>query len=293
MDGPSVIELRFSGSFSLKRSAQVAGASAFVDGPDAEPLVLAFGLDGDWRPVAVRIDQVAFNISATVLANPADAPPELIRNQLERVLSLTTDGSGFEAVGQRDPVIAAQQRRRPGLRPVLFPSPYDAAARAIIGHRIPVGRAADLARRISLQHGPSLPVGERLVHVFPAPRRLSELGPVQGLSERKVEQLRGLGSAAASGWLDADRLNAMGLDAAMAHLQQLAGIGPFSAELILIRGVGDPDIFPNTEMRLQRAMAAAYDLGPAPDRMTLERIADVWRPYRSWAGFLLRNADRS
>ena len=74
------------------------------------------------------------------------------------------------------------------------------------------------------------------------------------------------------------------------QLQQLAGIGFFSAELILLRGVGDADAFPKSEKRLHRAMAAAYHLGDDPDLDTLERIADGWRPHRSWVGLLLRNA---
>ncbi len=84
-------------------------------------------------------------------------------------------------------------------------------------------------------------------------------------------------------------LRTMERETALAQLQQLAGIGPFSAELILLRSVGDADAFPKTEKRLYRAMAAAYHLGDEPDLDTLERIADGWRPYRSWVGLLLRN----
>ncbi len=61
-------------------------------------------------------------------------------------------------------------------------------------------------------------------------------------------------------------------------------------KLILLRGVGDPDAFPRQEKRLHRAMAAAYHLGDDPDLETLERIADRWRPSRSWVGLLLRNS---
>ena len=103
-----------------------------------------------------------------------------------------------------------------------------------------------------------------------------------------MEQLRALGTAA-SGLLDTARLRAMDHDAALTHLRQLAGIGPFSAELILLRGMGDPDAFPKEEKRLHRAMAAAYHLGDEPTLDALERLADGWRPYRSWVGLLLRN----
>lgn len=58
---------------------------------------------------------------------------------------------------------------------------------------------------------------------------------------------------------------------ALAHLQELPGIGPFSAELFLPRRVGYPDAFPCEEPGLRRAIALAM----------LERIADNRRPYRS------------
>ena len=66
----------------------------------------------------------------------------------------------------------------------------------------------------------------------------------------------------------------------------LPGIGPFSAELILLRGAGYPDAFPTHEKRLHRAMAAVYHLNPGPE--ALRAIADRWRPYRTWIALLLR-----
>ena len=58
-----------------------------------------------------------------------------MRSQVERILSLDVDGSGFLAVGKRDPVVGELQRRYPGLRPVGFWSPYEAAAWTIIRPR--------------------------------------------------------------------------------------------------------------------------------------------------------------
>ena len=57
----------------------------------------------------------------------------------------------------------------------------------------------------------------------------------------------------------------------------------------MMRGVGEPDAFPRTEKRLHRAMAAAYNLGEEPALAVLEDVAEKWRPYRNWAGLLLRN----
>ncbi|WP_019063511.1 hypothetical protein [Streptomyces prunicolor] len=77
---------------------------------------------------------------------------------------------------------------------------------------------------------------------------------------------------------------------ALAHLRTLPGIDPFSAELILIRGAGHPDVFPLHEPRLRAATAHAYGPGD-PDASTKHRltgISDRRPPHRGWAALLLR-----
>lgn len=292
MPGSDDIDLRFTGDYSMAASVSLAGRAAFVGSPagdDPGVLDLTFALEGSWATVSVRVHQDGGGVRASLLANPGGASREDVRAQLERILCLDVDGAGFADVAARDDVVAALRQRFPGVRPVLLPTPYEAAARAIIGHRLFVAQAAAVSARVGQEHGVRLVVGDRTVYAFPAPDRLADLPPVLGLSARKVDQLRALGVAAADGRFATARLRAMQREQALAHLQQLPGIGPFSAELVLLRGAGDPDAFPRTELRLHKAMATAYHLGEEPDLETLERVAARWRPYRSWVGLLLRN----
>ena len=239
--------------------------------------------------MGVRVDQPQGQLRACVLANPGQAMTTDVRAQLERLLSLDTDGTDFTAVGVHDSVIAGLQEQHPGIRPVLLPSPYEAAARAIIGHQLPVRQAAAITARIAEAHGVRVDLESHVLHGFPAPSQLAELPTIRGLAARKVAQLRLLGAAAATGELSSTRLRALPREAALVELQRLPGIGPFSAELVMMRGVGEPDAFPRTEKRLHRAMAAAYNLGEEPALAVLEDVAEKWRPYRNWAGLLLRN----
>ena len=88
--------------------------------------------------------------------------------------------------------------------------------------------------------------------------------------------------------MDGARLRELPRDQALAELKQLQGIGDFSAELVLLRGAGDPDHLPLHEPRLCRGAALAYDLDEPPDREWLEERAQAWRPYRTWVVLLLR-----
>ncbi len=211
-----------------------------------------------------------------------------MRAQVARILSLDVDGSNFPAVGARDPVIGSLQARYPGLRPVLFYSPYEAAAWALIGHRIRITQAARIKARMAEELGPAVTVhGERL-HAFPGPARLADLDACHGLTIQKVERLRALGVAAADGALDAARLRALSSEDALARLKELPGIGDFSAQLVLLRGAGEPDYLPTAEPRLGRAIARAYGLDHPPSAPDLAALAVAWRPYRTWATLLLR-----
>ncbi len=274
------LRLRARGPFSLARAAAFAeGFPGFSARTAGEELRLAWAVDGDWRTISARVRQPG---ARTVLAELDGDPPAGLarraRRDLERILCLDVDGAGFPARGGRDPVLGGLQRRYPGLRPVLFPTPYEAAAWAIMGRRVRMAQAAAVRRRLSEEHG------ER--GAFPVPERLAALAlPQRGLTERKVAQLNALGEAALEGRLDRTRLRSLKRENALGRLGELPGVGPFSAELILVRGAGDPDALPEHEPRVAQAIRAAYGLAGDAD---VGEVAERWRPYRSWAALLLR-----
>jgi DNA-3-methyladenine glycosylase II len=243
-----------------------------------EALRYAWAVDGDWRTVQVTVRQDDEAVHAELADHP---PPELARQaarDLERMLSLDVDGTEFAALGERDNVVKALQRRFPGLRPVLFYTPYEAAAWAIIGQRIRMTQAATIKERLADELGKS--------GAFPAPARLAQLSaPHPGLTDRKIGQLRALAAAADDGALTRERLRAMTHEDGLEHLQRLPGIGPFSAELILIRGVGNPDALPDHDSRLDDAIRSAYS---TTDGSAIHQITESWRPYRAWVALLLR-----
>ena len=99
---------------------------------------------------------------------------------------------------------------------------------------------------------------------------------------------RALGRSALEGRLDATWLRSLPAEQALVELEALPGLGPFSAELVLLRGAGHPDCLPSHESRLLRAVQRAYGLPQTPTVAELGRLAEAWRPYRTWVCFLLR-----
>ncbi|MEU6173190.1 DNA-3-methyladenine glycosylase 2 family protein [Streptantibioticus parmotrematis] len=245
---------------------------------------------GDTPSAAVSARFTVHRGGRTVPAAAGTPAHAAARSQIARILSLDVDGTGFPALGETDPVVAGLQADHPGLRPVCFHSPYEAAVWAVIGNRLRMSQAAAVKARLARDHGQAVDVAGQRLHAFPTPEALRRLDRVEGLTGTKVERLHVIAEAALDGRLDAAALRAQPAEFALTDLRELPGIGPFSAELVLIRGAGHPDVFPAAEPRIHRAMAAEYrlDADTAADPARLARIADAWRPYRSWVGSLLR-----
>ena len=279
------------GPFSLASSIRfLEGFTPAAYASAGSVLELAFPVEGTWETAGVRVQQDDGLVTALVVSPPSPSPELMtaVRAQVERILSLDVDGSGFPAVGSRDPVVAGLQQRFPGLRPVGFWSPYEAAAWTIIGHRIRMRQAAAIKARMAQQLGEPVAFGDRVIYAFPSPARLASLDSFPGLAGRKPEYLRSVALAALEGQLDTARLRALPRETALKDLKTLPGIGDFSAGLILLRGAGDPDAVAYREPRLALAVGDAYGLpGPAtPEQLT--EISEAWRPYRTWVTLLLR-----
>lgn len=283
------LDLPFQGPYDLTASARFLEGFAPAAHADAAAvpgeLRLAFPVAPSWRPVGVLVRQPIPGgpVRAAVRGAPEDVPPAI--DAVRRILSLDVDGSGFTALGARDPVVAELQATYPGLRPVAFHSPYEAACFAIIGHRIRMTQAATIKRRLSELLGTPTDVHGVTLPTFPAPEVLQAQPQVPLVSELKSNRLKAIAKAAAYGRLDTTDLRAKPIPEALAHLSELPGIGKFSAELILLRGAAHPDGFPLHETRLHEEMRRSYGATTTAD---LTEIAESWRPYRTWVSLLLR-----
>jgi 3-methyladenine DNA glycosylase/8-oxoguanine DNA glycosylase len=248
-------------------------------------LHLAFVPDGERRAAGACVRSHDGELKVEV-SGPAE--PGAAARQVERILSLDVDGSGFPEVGERDPAIGRLQARYPGLRPVSFPSPFEAGAWFVLSQRMRGAQAVALKARITDELGEHVAICGEERAAFPAPGVVAELEGLAGLPERKLATLRALAQAASQGELDGERLRAMGGEAAVEELQRLPGVGPFTAQGIVVRGASEPDHLATAEPRMARAAALAYGLDAPLAPEELARRSEAWGADRSWVGLLLR-----
>jgi len=244
--------------------------AALPGDPAGPELRTVFCAEGDWRRVEAEVTQ-AGDTARVVLAGDGDL--DAAAAQACRFLALDVDGRGWPQVGRRDPVIADAQARLPGLRPCGFHSPYEAAAWSVLAQRLRIVQAARLRAELIARHGED--------GAFPPPRALAR--PGLDLPGRKSEYLRAVAEAALDGVLDGAALRALDPGEAVQRVQQVKGLGPFAAELVVVRGANAPDALPRHERRLDAGVTERY--GPG---RTLADVSQTWRPYRTWAAVHLR-----
>ncbi|MFG1925221.1 DNA-3-methyladenine glycosylase family protein [Cryptosporangium sp. NPDC048952] len=270
-------ELPVVGPWSLrtsKRFWEEFAPAAIPAGGDPDVLDAQFLSEHDWTPVTARVAQHG---TTARLELSGDGDLDAAAGQVTRFLSLDVDATGWPAIGDRDPVIADAQRTLPGFRPCGFHSPYEAAAWAVLSQRTRVSEAARVRERVIAEHGRG--------GAFPAPADLiAAVGSGRlVLPGRKGEYLVAVAEAALGGALDGPVLRGLPEEEARARLSSITGIGPFAADLVLIRGANAVDVLPRAERRLDAEIERRY--GPGT---TLDDVAAAWRPFRSWAAVHLR-----
>ena len=237
---------------------------------DAEQLSTVFRVEADWSRAHATVSQHADHAQITVTG---DGDLHAAAEQVRRFLSLDVDGRAWPDVAARDSIIADAQRRLPGLRPCGFHSPYEAAAWSVLSQRVRIVQAARLRDDIVSRHGDE--------GAFPSPRRLRMLE--LDLPGRKTEYLHSVAEAALDGALDTAALRATEPAHAAEAVQRIKGLGPFAAELVVLRGANAPDAVPRHERRLDDEVTERYG-----STRSLAEVSAAWRPYRTWAAVHLR-----
>jgi AraC family transcriptional regulator of adaptative response / DNA-3-methyladenine glycosylase II len=205
-----------------------------------------------------------------------------------RLLDLDADPEATDQLLCEDPVLAPLVRSAPGRRVPRTVDEPEMAVRAVLGQQVSTAAARTHAGRLAAAYGEPVhdPAGA-LSRTFPNVTALAEAlsspaqpGTTQLLAGPRSRQatLAGLVAALADGKVD---LGPGGdWEEARTQLGQLAGVGPWTVEIIAMRALGDPDAFPISDLGVRRAALAA-GLPKAPAQ--LARRAEQWRPWRAYA----------
>ncbi|HEX6197909.1 MAG TPA: AlkA N-terminal domain-containing protein [Jiangellaceae bacterium] len=293
---PGVIELRLA----YRRPADIAGVFQFL-GTRAVPGVEEMDGGTYRRSLALpngtgvaELTPADGYVQATLhLADLRDLSAAVAR--CRRLFDLDSDSAGIDEA-LRDGPLAPHVAAQPGMRVPGAVSGDELAVRAVLGQQISVVAARNLAGRLTAEFGKPLdePVGG-VTHTFPSAAVLAAVDPSEfPMPRARQRALHELTTRLAEGAVrldpGADR------DDTRRGLLDVPGIGPWTADYIRMRVLGDPDVFLASDLGVRKGMER---LGLPADPRHATEYAERWRPWRSyaqlhlWALLNQPNPDRS
>ncbi|MBB3083117.1 AlkA N-terminal domain-containing protein [Geodermatophilus sabuli] len=192
-----------------------------------------------------------------------------------RLLDLDADPAAVDDVLGADPALSALVATAPGRRVPASPDAAELAVRAVLGQQVSVAGARTLTARLLTAAGTPLPepVGT-LTHAFPRAAALAEADlTAVGLTGARRGTVHALAAAVADGAVPLDA--GADRDEATGALRAVPGIGPWTAALVALRGLADPDVWLPGDLALRRSLV---QLGSSDSD-----AATRWRPWRSYA----------
>ncbi|HSE00281.1 MAG TPA: AlkA N-terminal domain-containing protein [Burkholderiales bacterium] len=212
--------------------------------------------------------------------NPTAAARQGIGLTLRKVLGLDIDPEPFQRLAAAEPTLRAMARALRGMRPPQFGDLFEAFANVVPFQQLSLEAGVAIVGHLVERFGESLKYGSRRFQAIPTARAIAEARLTAlracGLSSRKAETLRHLARAIESGELVEERIARMTTNAALQTLRDLPGIGPWSAGLVLLRGLGRLDVFPPGDVGATRGLSALMHVEPgAPLGHVVERFGDL------------------
>jgi AraC family transcriptional regulator of adaptative response / DNA-3-methyladenine glycosylase II len=233
-------------------------------------------------PVVVDVRAHPDGRALRVRVTPPQAGALLeVVGHVRRMFDLDADPEAIAAALSRDERLAPAVRARPGLRVPGGWEGFEVLVRAVLGQQISVAAAVQLAGRLTALCGEPLGAASApgLTHAFPAPAALARLDPATlPMPRARGAAVVGLARAAVRGELPLQA--GASLEAALEGLRGLPGIGPWTAHILAMRALREPDAFPAGDLGIRRALGAPGS--PAAEAEVLAR-AEAWRPWRAYA----------
>lgn len=245
---------------------------------EGTPLLVAVRQQTDGGPRRVRL--------AVELRRRGEAPSEAgraeVRRTLEQMLGLGIDLVGFYELAAADDRLAGLAKRFRGVRPPRFASVFEALVNAVACQQLSLTVGIHLLDRLAAVYGPEVALrGAR--PGFPTAERLAAAEPSHlrrlGFSLTKARTLVGLARRVAAGTLDLDALAQADDEAATAALVALPGIGRWSAEYVLLRGLGRLGVLPGDDVGARNNLRRRFELPASAGYDEVVALAEGWWPY--------------
>jgi 3-methyladenine DNA glycosylase/8-oxoguanine DNA glycosylase len=217
---------------------------------------------------------------------PSSATRAALARTIRNILGLDVDPEPLRRLAESERRLRPTALALRGMRPPRFPEIFEAFANVIPFQQLSLDAGVIIVGRLVERFGASLEYEGRRFHAFPTAGSVARASlralRACGLSLRKSESLRGIARAIDSGELSEGALSNLGTADGLAMLSDLPGIGPWSAGLVLLRGLRRLDVFPAGDVGAERGLRTVLRLA---ERAPLTRIVARFGDYRGYLYF--------
>ena len=230
-----------------------------------------------------------------VLVEPEDVDAADIEVLVTRLFNLKMGLLPFYEAVKSDPIMLQITRRLWGLRSPSTATVFEALVDSIIEQQISLKAAWSMQRRLIEAFGGALNLRGHTYFAYPMPENLAEASIEQlracGLSGRKAEYVQGVAKLVAEG-LDQESFRSWSEEKIIEELSLIRGVGLWTAEMTMIRGMQKYDAFPSDDIGLRRIIAHYYYGGEKITGDEARRTAFAWSGWRGLASFYLVMAEQ-
>jgi DNA-3-methyladenine glycosylase II len=262
--------------------------------------------DGDHYSRIVVVDNIPVQLKVT--QEKADADPTLIVTiesatriseqakseaglLVRKTLGLAVDLRPFYDRTRDDPVIGGLVAQFLGVRPPRFPNIFEGLINAIACQQVTLDLGIVLLNRLSERFGAPFVDHDVVWHAFPAPADLANAPEESikglGFSHQKTRAMQELAAHIVGDDLVFADLNEMTNREATEYLSTIRGIGRWSAEYVLLRGLGRLDSFPGDDVGAQNNVQKLFHLADKPTYNEIRQLVLPWHPYEGVVYFHL------
>jgi DNA-3-methyladenine glycosylase II len=216
---------------------------------------------------------------------------EQVRSLVHKMFGLTTDLGPFYRLAEGDELLRHLVAGFAGVRPPRFPTVFEALVNSVACQQVSLDSGIAALNRLARAFGVSLINDDVTQCAFPRPADLLDVPEESikelGFSRQKVRTIKDLTEHVAADGTDLAHLDHMTNDRAVAHLTGTRGIGRWSAEYVLLRGLGRLDCFPGDDVGAQNNLQRLFHRDTKPGYDEIKVLVSRWSPYQGIVYFHL------
>lgn len=220
-----------------------------------------------------------------------------VRLKIENMLSTNDNLQGFYSAIAKDPVLSKAKDDLYGLRPPKTESFYEALIIAITEQQISLRAAVAIRGRIAKRYGERINFQGREYYAFPSQHALASARARDltrlGLSRRKAEYVTDFSRKVVSGEVNLEEIARSPTDELIKALTKIRGIGRWTAEYAIVRGLGRLDALPANDAALRRVVSNLYHGGRNASEKDVRKLLGRWGQYKGYAAFYLLSTELS